>query len=43
MVGKFPGNESFKNKVVSFFSDLYLFNFSEVVRKKLLKTFATVF
>ena len=32
-----------KTKQHPFFSDLYLFNFSEVVRKKLLKAFATVF
>ena len=42
IVGKFPGNESFKNEIASLFSDLYLFNFSEV-RKKLVKAFATVF
>jgi len=41
-VGKFPGNESFKNKIAPLFSDLYLFHFSEVVIK-LLKAFATVF
>jgi len=43
IVGKFPGNESFKKEIASLFSDLYLFHFSEFVRKKLLKAFATVF
>jgi hypothetical protein len=33
MVGKFPGNKSFKNETASFFSDFYLLNFSEVVKK----------
>ena len=33
IIGKFPGNEFFKNKIASIFSDLYLFNFSEVVKK----------
>jgi len=32
IVGKFLGNESFKNEIASLFSDLYLCNFSEVVK-----------
>ena len=42
ILGKFLGNESFKKEIVSLFSNLCMFNFSEFVGKKLLKVFATV-
>jgi hypothetical protein len=42
ILGKFLGNESFKKEIASPSSNLCMFNFSEAVRKKLLKVFATV-
>jgi len=41
-LGKFPGNESFKNEITFPFSNLCVFNCSEVVRKNVLKVLATV-
>jgi len=42
ILGKLLGNESFKNEITFPSSNLCMFNFSEVVKKKLLKVFATV-
>ena len=42
ILGKLLGNESFKNEMASHFSNLCMFNLSEVVRNKLLKLLATV-
>jgi hypothetical protein len=40
MLGKFPGNESFKNEIASPFSNFCMFSLSVTVRKKLLKALA---
>jgi hypothetical protein len=43
MLVKFPGNESFKNEMVSPFSNFCMFSFAVTVRKKLLKALAMLF
>jgi len=40
--GNIVGNESFKNEITSPFPNVWMSSFSEIVRKKLLKVFATV-
>jgi len=37
IVGKFLGNESFMDEIASLFSGLYMFNFSVVVKKKVIE------
>jgi hypothetical protein len=43
MLGKFPGNESFKNEMASPLSKFCMFHFSVSVKKKLLKELAMFF